>query len=46
MKTEIKLLDSIAERDGLQFNLAKVEILKSWPKPKTLTEVRNFMGLS
>lgn len=45
MKTEIKFLGLIVGRDGLQVNPAKVEILKSWPKPKSLTEVRSFMGL-
>ena len=45
MKTEIKFLGLIVGRNGLEVNPAKVEVLKSWPKPKTLTEVRSFMGL-
>ena len=44
-KTEIKFLSFTIGRDGLQANPAEDEIFKSSPKPKTLTEVRIFMGL-
>ena len=30
---------------GIKVDTKKVEVLKAWPKPKTLTEGRSFMGL-
>ena len=45
MKNELDLLGLVVGKEGIRVNPKKVEVLKTWPKPKTLTEVRSFMGL-
>ena len=45
MKTEIDFLEFLAGKDGLRFNPSKVEVLKTWPKLKSLFEFRSFLGL-
>ena len=45
MKTEIDFLGMVVGKEGIRVNPKKVEVLRTWPKPKTLTEVRSFMGL-
>ena len=44
-KKEISFLGMIVGQSGIQVNPEKVQILNDWPKPKTLTDVRSFMGL-
>ena len=44
-KSEIEFLGLIVGRNGIQADPRKVEILRNWPKPKSLTDVRSFMGL-
>lgn len=45
MQTEIDFLGLIVGKNGVGVNPAKVEVLKSWPRPKSLTDVRSFIGL-
>ena len=45
MKKEINFLGLVVGQKGIKVDPKKVEVLKAWPKPKTLTEVRSFMGL-
>ena len=45
MKTEIDFLGMVVGKEGIRVNPKKVELLRTWPKPETLTEVRSFMGL-
>lgn len=45
MKTEISFLGLIVGQKGLRVDPKKVEVLREWPQPKTLTDVRSFMGL-
>ena len=45
IKKEINFLGLVVEQKGIKVDTKKVEVLKAWPKPKTLTEVRSFMGL-
>ena len=45
MKTEIDFLRFLVGKHGLRVNPSKVEVLKTWPKPKSLFEVRSFLGL-
>ena len=44
-KREIDFLGLIVGRYGLKVNPNKVSVLKEWPKPISLTEVRSFLGL-
>nr|GEZ32407.1 hypothetical protein [Tanacetum cinerariifolium] len=32
--------------DGITMNPAKVEAITKWPRPKTVTEIRSFLGLT
>ncbi len=45
MKSEISFLGMIVGKGKIKVDNKKVEVLKNWPKPKYLTEVRSFMGL-
>ena len=45
MKKELSFLGMIVGDDGIKVDDKKVKILKEWPKPQSLTEVRSFMGL-
>ena len=45
MKAEINFLGLIVGKNGVRVDPKKVEVLKNWRKPKSLTEVRSFMGL-
>ena len=44
-QTEIDFLGFLVGRDGIRVNPEKVDVLKTWPKPKSLTELRSFLGL-
>ena len=41
----IDFLGLLIGKDGLQVNPEKVEILKTWPKPASVTDIRSFLGL-
>ena len=45
MTKEIDLLNLIVGKDGIRVNPRKVKVLKSWPRPEALTELRSFLGL-
>ncbi len=45
MKSEISFLGMIVGKGGTKVDPKKVEVLREWPTPKTLTDVRSFMGL-
>ena len=40
----VKFLGFIVGADGLKVDPAKVEAVKSWPVPNTITDVRSFLG--
>ncbi|XP_060960833.1 uncharacterized mitochondrial protein AtMg00860-like [Cannabis sativa] len=33
-------------KDGIKVDLGKIEFVRDWPRPKTVTEVRSFLGLA
>ena len=45
MKSEIDFLGLVVGKNGIRVNPLKVEVLKSWPRPQSLTDVRSFIGL-
>ena len=45
MRSEISFLGMIVGKGGLKVDPKKIEVLRDWPTPKTLTDVRSFMGL-
>jgi hypothetical protein len=46
MKTEIIYLGFVISTDKLRMDLDKVEVIKNWPSPKSVFEVRIFHGLA
>ncbi|CAJ0648430.1 9416_t:CDS:2, partial [Entrophospora sp. SA101] len=45
-KTQLEFLGHIVGRDGLQPDPKKVEKVRDWPTPKTVKEIRSFLGLA
>ena len=45
LQTEVEFLGLIVGRDGVHVGKDRVEAIEQWPKPKTLTELRRFVGL-
>ena len=43
---ELKFLGHLVGKDGIKVDPAKVEVVKQWPVPTTLTELRCFLGLA
>jgi hypothetical protein len=43
-KHEVKFLGFIVGADGIKVDPAKVEAVKVWPVPKSVTDVRSFLG--
>ena len=42
---ELKFLGHIISKDGIRPDPEKVQAVKDWPKPKTQTDVRAFLGM-
>ena len=45
-KKRLHYLGHIVDKDGIHMDPAKVEVIKNWPAPKTVTGVRQFIGLA
>nr|GEZ59931.1 hypothetical protein [Tanacetum cinerariifolium] len=43
---QVAFLGHIVSVDGITMDPAKVEAITKWPRPKTLTEIRSFLGLA
>jgi hypothetical protein len=46
MKTELIYLGFVISADKLKMDPDKVEVIKNWPSPKSIFEVRSFHGLA
>ena len=46
MKTELIYLGFFISENELRMDLDKVEMIKNWPSPKNIFEVRSFHGLA
>ena len=46
MKDEVEFLGHRIGRDGLAVMQEKVDAIKTWPVPTTVTDVRSFLGLT
>ncbi|KAK1641614.1 hypothetical protein QYE76_059419 [Lolium multiflorum] len=42
----IQWFESSRKLKGIEVDPAKIEAIKSWPQPKTVTQVRSFLGLA
>lgn len=45
MKSETEFLGLIVDREGIRVHPQKCEVIKNWPAPQSLTELRSFVGL-
>lgn len=45
-ESQVLFLGYIVSQNGLSVDLAKVEDIRSWPTPRTVTDVRSFHGLA
>ncbi|XP_060974112.1 uncharacterized mitochondrial protein AtMg00860-like [Cannabis sativa] len=44
--SQVSFLGHIFGKGGIMVHLGKVEAVKNWPRPKTVTEVQSFLGLA
>ena len=44
MVTQWIVLGHIVSREGMQVDRAKIELIASLPSPKTLKDIRSFLG--
>ncbi|XP_073291025.1 uncharacterized protein [Primulina huaijiensis] len=42
----VKFLGHIVSQDGIEVDHSKVEAVKDWPVPKSVIEIRSFLGLA
>ena len=43
---QIQYLRYIVDSNGVHLDLTKIQVIRDWPTPKTLTELHNFLGLA
>ncbi|GJS91772.1 reverse transcriptase domain-containing protein, partial [Tanacetum coccineum] len=43
---EVQFLGHVINRNGIHVDPSKIEAVKNWKAPRTLTEVRSFLGLA
>ena len=44
--TEVRFLGHIVSDSGVSVDLEKVEVVMSWERPKSVFEIRSFLGLA
>ncbi|XP_060974274.1 uncharacterized protein LOC133039400 [Cannabis sativa] len=44
--SQVSFLGHIVGKDGIMVDPGKIEAVKNWPRPKTITEIRSFLGLA
>ena len=42
----VHYLGYIIDQHGIHADPAKIQVIRDWPAPTTLTELRNFLGLA
>ena len=42
----VSFLGYVVTPQGIEVDKAKIEAIESWPQPKTVTQVRTFLGLA
>ncbi|GBG84431.1 hypothetical protein CBR_g38716 [Chara braunii] len=45
-KTQVLYLDHVLDGDGIKPEDSKIAAIRDWPTPRTLTELRSFLGLA
>lgn len=46
MKEEVEYLGHLVGKDGIRVDPRKVQVVKDWPTPKDVHQVRSFLGLA
>jgi hypothetical protein len=41
----VHYLGYIIDQHGIHVDLAKIQVIRDWPAPTTITELRSFLGL-
>eukprot|EP00253_Pinus_taeda_P009880 PITA_09880 len=44
--TQVQYLGYIIDEQGVHVDPAKIQVIRDWPSPTTLTELRSFLGLA
>ena len=44
--TKVRFLGHVVSASGVSVNLEKVEVVMSWERPKSVFEIRSFLGLA
>ena len=44
--TEVKFLGHIVSQEGISIDLAKIDAIIRWERPKNVTKIRSFLGLA
>ena len=44
LRTQISYLGHLVFKEGISTEPSKIEAVKNWPKPKTLNDIRSFLG--
>ncbi|KAM6582371.1 hypothetical protein CsatB_009373 [Cannabis sativa] len=44
--SQVSFLGHVVNKDGILVDPVKIEAVRDWPRPKTTTEVRSFLGLA
>ena len=44
--TEVRFLENVVSASGVLVDLEKVEVVKSWERPKSVFEIHGFLGLA
>ena len=44
--SEVSFLGHIIGKNGIMVDPNKIESVKNWPRPKSVTEIRSFLGLA
>jgi len=46
MKAEVKFWEHVVSREGVATDPTKIEVVKDWPTPSEVRQVRSFLGLA
>ena len=46
MTKKLLFLGFVVSAEGIQMDEEKIKVIRDWPTPKTVTEVRSFHGLA
>ena len=44
--TEAKFLGHVVSQEGISVDLAKIDAILQWERPKNVIEIRSFLGLA